>query len=89
MMLQSLPVELTLKAMAYLTIQQLFQLQLVSSYWKAFFAANESSIYRNVAALHNFVSSPDISLPDAISTYPERSMVYVAGWREFCTWQPS
>jgi hypothetical protein len=83
-MLQTLPTELALKAFKYLNVQQLANLQLVSSYWKTFFSINADSIYRNAAALHGLVSSPTVSLSDAMSPYPQRSMVYVEGWKEFC-----
>lgn len=83
-MLQTLPTELALKTFKHLNVQQLANLQLVSSYWKTFFSINEDSIYRNAAALHGLVSSPTVSLSDGMSQYPKRSMVYVESWKEFC-----
>jgi hypothetical protein len=71
--------------MSYLTVQHISALPGVSSYWKAFCSANECTIYRNAAALHGFVPSPDITLPYANSLYPKRSMVGADNWKTFCT----
>jgi hypothetical protein len=84
LVLQILPVELALESLSYLTVQHLSALPVVSNYWKGFFSANESTIYRNTAVLHGFVPSPDITLPYAKSLYPDRSMVGVDNWKAFC-----
>ena len=84
-MLHRLPPELALESLSHLTVQHLEPLFLVSSHWKAFFFANESSVYRNAAVVHRFVPYPDITLSDAIALYPESSMVGVCDWKAFCT----
>jgi hypothetical protein len=86
LVLQDLPVELALKCFSYLPVQHLSALLKTSSYWKTFFDANESIIYRNAAVLHGFVPScsPDTSLSHANSLYSDRVMVGVDNWKTFC-----
>jgi hypothetical protein len=79
-----LPVELVLWTLAFLPLNSLSILPIVSRYWKEFFEENESSIYHNAAIFHQFVLSPTMLFTDLWTIYSERSLIDVHGWKSFC-----
>ncbi|KAI0918988.1 hypothetical protein AcV5_002021 [Taiwanofungus camphoratus] len=82
--LETLPTELILQILQYLPFQSIYSLRLVSSYWRKFVTANDSSIYHQAALLHNYVASIDTLLSDAKAAIVGLPMDNVDDWRAYC-----
>ncbi|GBE81288.1 hypothetical protein SCP_0310150 [Sparassis crispa] len=82
--LEVLPTELVLNILSYLPLQSLFSLQLTSHFWLSFIQANESTVYRQAALVHNYSASADASLPDAKATHLGDFVVDVHTWKLYC-----
>lgn len=82
--LETLPAELVLRIVAYLPLQALRNLRLVSRSWHDFFAEHESTIYHHAALLHNFIDSIHTLLPEAKAAHPLKFLQDVPDWREYC-----
>ena len=78
-MFDQLPAELRLKTLAYLTVHDLRNAQLVSRSWQMFFIANESTIYRHAAVVHGLTPDSEASLVEACS---RGSIVAVESWKD-------
>ncbi len=82
--LETLPAELVLRIVAYLPLQALRNLRLVSRSWHAFFCEHESTIYHHAALLHNFIDSIRTLLPEAKAAHRLKFLQDVPDWREYC-----
>ena len=82
-MFDRLPVELRLKTLAYLTVHDLRNAQLVSRSWQKFFIANESAIYRHAAVVHGLAPDSETSLAEACL---RGSIVAVESWKDLRTY---
>ncbi|PIL33399.1 hypothetical protein GSI_04020 [Ganoderma sinense ZZ0214-1] len=82
--LETLPAELVLRIVAYLPLQALRNLRLVSRSWHDFFCEHESTIYHHAALLHNFIHSIHTLLPEAKAAHPLKFLQDVPDWREYC-----
>ena len=80
-MLNQLPIELGLKTLSYLGVRDLRNVQLVSRSWRCLLVANEPSIYRHAAVIHELTPVPDISLDEAKDVSPPCSMHGVNSWK--------
>lgn len=80
-----LPPELVFHVLSFLPFLCLHVLQQLNHEWNSFSKDNESYIYRNAAARHQFVSSSSAALEDAVAAskqfLPE---VKIDDWRTFC-----
>ncbi|KAH7911613.1 hypothetical protein BJ138DRAFT_1125884 [Hygrophoropsis aurantiaca] len=79
-MLHRLPTEIALHITSYLPLYSLYNILLVSHQWKDILIANESSVYRNAALLHQFVAPANIEMELAI----QHPQLDPHEWRKFC-----
>ena len=82
-MFDQLPAELRLKTLAYFTVHDLRNAQLVSRSWLEFFIANESAIYRHAAVVHGLAPDSEASLAEACS---RGSIVAAESWKDLRTY---
>jgi hypothetical protein len=82
-MFDQLPAELRLKTLAYFTVRDLRNAQLVSRSWLEFFIANESAIYRHAAVVHGLAPDSEASLAEACS---RGSIVAAESWKDLRTY---
>ncbi|KAH9032739.1 hypothetical protein EDB84DRAFT_1561882 [Lactarius hengduanensis] len=85
-MLYGLPAEVTLNVLSYLPIPSLLSLPVLSRQleWLDFFTANQSTIFRSAALLHEYIQ-PRISLPEgALSVNTGRPWAGSTSWKDFC-----
>ena len=82
--LENLPTELILKILAYLPLQSLRALRLISKASEAFFIDNQSSIYHHAAFLHRFIDSTHTLLPEAKQLHTLNFLQDVPDWYDYC-----
>ena len=82
--LSELPPELVLHILQYLPLPSLQAVSQISSEWHNFCQRNQSTIYHQAALLHQFISSLDVTLSEAKSSFPARSIEETPDWRSFC-----
>ncbi|KAI0056022.1 hypothetical protein BV25DRAFT_1921346 [Artomyces pyxidatus] len=83
-MLGLLPPELILDVLSSLSLQCLLSLSLVSRQWNSFVAANEETVYRQAAHLHDFIRSAYSSLQDALRERHGNPWRGAISWKDFC-----
>ncbi|KAG6330160.1 hypothetical protein ID866_8928, partial [Astraeus odoratus] len=76
-MLHLLPAEIAVQTVAYLPLQSLHNVSLVSHGWHDLIIVNENTVYRNAAILHRFARGAQL-LPCSDQDFP------VADWKSFC-----
>ena len=82
-MFLGLPSDVCLHVLSYLSVSNLLQLRLVSREVNSYFAANEESIFHQVAIYHN-LARPQTSLQEAVSNTEGSWIDGVSDWKEFC-----
>lgn len=88
-MLDILPPELVVATLSYIPLQTLAVLCRAATVWHAFITSNESSIYRNAAFLHNFITHNDATLDLILNDHHGQLWNGVASWKEFCSYLSS
>ncbi|KAI0353079.1 hypothetical protein OH77DRAFT_1427857 [Trametes cingulata] len=81
--LLSLPADISLHVLAYLSLNDLYHLRLVCKRIHGFFEAHEETIYHQAAIYHRFVRS-QTSLEDAALTTGQEWLYGVQDWKELC-----
>ncbi|KAH9487465.1 hypothetical protein JR316_0001541 [Psilocybe cubensis] len=91
-----LPTELSLLILSYLPLSSIRSLILTNTEWAAFVDQNQSTVYRNAAAVEGYIeASAKFVYVDEVVAHPEgkrdnrrsysqHSMKGVEGWRSFC-----
>ena len=85
-MLSSLPPDITLYLLSFLSLTDVVKLHALSRDFSDFLAANEATIYHQLAILHHF-TAPGVALEDAV----EREQAVgglldgVTTWKQLCT----
>ncbi|EKM53433.1 uncharacterized protein PHACADRAFT_197864 [Phanerochaete carnosa HHB-10118-sp] len=82
-MLESLPPELLLCILKCLPLQSLSVLRQTSKQWNQRFVEHGPYIYRNAASHHGFISSPEMTLDQAIQQ-AKTAVKDVSTWVGFC-----
>lgn len=82
-MLPNLPTELLLDVFAFLTVQEIRNIRLVSRSLDALIHENAESIYRAAALLHRFIFSNDTLEDIAWLDYPPGAEAQ-ASWKDLC-----
>ena len=82
--LAAFPPEILLYVLKYLPLPALGSFKQTSKQWTQYFVDNEAYIYRNAAYLHSFISTPEESLQDAITTCGP-TVEGVTSWYNLCT----
>ncbi|KAI9440373.1 hypothetical protein H4582DRAFT_2074172 [Lactarius indigo] len=83
-MLHALPPEVTLNVFSYLPISSLLSLRVLSHQWLNFFTANQSTIFHDVAFLHEYIQLGTMFLEDALSVNTGRPWTGSTSWKDFC-----
>ncbi|KAH8984939.1 hypothetical protein EDB92DRAFT_1950395 [Lactarius akahatsu] len=83
-MLYGLPAEVTLNVLSYLPIPSLLSLPVLSRRWLDFFTANQSTIFRSAALLHEYMQPRTSLLEDALSLNTGRPWTGSTSWKDFC-----
>lgn len=79
-----LPPELLLEIIAYLPIQSLHSLQLVSCPWNNFIRENDEYLYHNAAVHHSIVPSMKFPFSDLPKLFSSRSLLGCTNWKTLC-----
>ncbi|KAI0759997.1 hypothetical protein BD413DRAFT_487088 [Trametes elegans] len=82
--LNTLPTELVLRILAYLPLQSLRNVRLLSRRWNEFVNVNESTVYHHAALLHNFVDSLETLLSEAKEARCLKFLQDVPDWYQYC-----
>ncbi|KAH9017136.1 hypothetical protein EDB83DRAFT_192914 [Lactarius deliciosus] len=83
-MLYGLPAEVMLNVLSYLPIPSLLSLPVLSRQWLDFFTANQSTIFRSAALLHEYIQPKTSLLEDALSVNTGRPWAGSKSWKDFC-----
>ncbi|KAH9026254.1 hypothetical protein EDB83DRAFT_2425514, partial [Lactarius deliciosus] len=88
-MLYGLPAEVMLNVLSYLPIPSLLSLPVLSRQWLDFFTANQSTIFRSAALLHEYIQPKTSLLEDALSVNTGRPWAGSKSWKDFCKSMPT
>ncbi|KAF8148668.1 hypothetical protein B0H34DRAFT_736501 [Crassisporium funariophilum] len=79
-----LPTELSLQILSYLPFASLNALQVACKSFHDFFVLHDTTIFRNAAWAHDYISSPTTLLPEIRSLYSKRSLEGVDTFKDLC-----
>lgn len=82
--IDSLPTELLLRILSFLSLQNLRNVRLIARRWEEFVLANQTTIYHHAALFHNFVNSLDVLLPEAKEAQNLHFLRDVPDWYQYC-----
>ncbi|KAJ8494397.1 hypothetical protein ONZ45_g13249 [Pleurotus djamor] len=80
----SLPPEIILHILSFVTLKDLLPLHLVCKELTGLIRLRAETVYRDVAFTSDFVSSREMEFEDLMSVYSERALYRVESWKDLC-----